>query len=771
MRLRSPVLIVLLLLTGASCSRDPEVVKRKYLENGNRYFDRGKYKEASIMYRNALKKDLRYPEAYYRLGLAQIKMGEKFWAEGIRALRRAIELDKNNMDARVQLADLLMVFYLGDPRKPASLREEIKGLTDELLKKDPNYVPALRIKGSLLLRADNNFKEAILYLQKANQVSPLHTEIVFPLAQSLLGDGQIEEAEGLAKILIEKEKTFGPIYDLLFVYYLRNNRLSDAESILKSKIANNPKQAEFLVQLAAYYFAVRRKPEMLSTVERLTANLKEFPSGRLLAGDFYLRTRDWDNATRQLEQGLRENPKDKATYKKRIAEVLLVQGKRAEATRALEEVLKENPGDDNAKAMRASLLIDPANPEQVQTAINELQSLVGRMPKNAVLRFNMARALMAKGQIEQARTQLQEAVKIDHAYLPARVTLARLHVFRREFGAALQAVQEILDIAPRNLQAKLIRADAQMGLGNLSQARETVVEAIKENPSSRDAVFQLGYLDLRDNRFKEAEAIFQKLRDTDSADLRGLFGLTETYAAQNQHDKAIQLLNTELAANPDRPGMRLALANLQARSGKYDQAIAAFQALIQKNPKSSSLYLSLGESFRLKGDITAAIDSFRKAKDLQPNDTRVYVPLALLLDQSGQKAEARSIYEQILKMQPDNPIALNNLAYMMAESGGDLDQALTLAQRAKQKLPQDPNVADTLGWIYIKKNLSDNAIEIFRDLATKQPDNSTYRYHLAMALFQKGDRPQAKKELQAALQRKPSKDEEKKILELMAKVG
>jgi len=128
-------------------------------------------------------------------------------------------------------------------------------------------------------------------------------------------------------------------------------------------------------------------------------------------------------------------------------------------------------------------------------------------------------------------------------------------------------------------------------------------------------------------------------------------------------------------------------------------------------------------------------------------------------------------YQKILQLQPDHPIALNNLAYIMAESGGDLDQALTLAQRARQKLPNDLNVADTLGWIYIKKNLSDQAIEIFRDLVKKQPQSSTFHYHLGMALYQKGDKLGARQALQAALRQKPSPEEAAKIKELMGKVS
>ena len=69
------LVVILAALTLVSCSRDPNVAKKRYLENGNRYFARGKFKEASIMYRNALQKDQRYGPAYYRLALTDLKLG------------------------------------------------------------------------------------------------------------------------------------------------------------------------------------------------------------------------------------------------------------------------------------------------------------------------------------------------------------------------------------------------------------------------------------------------------------------------------------------------------------------------------------------------------------------------------------------------------------------------------------------------------------------------------------------------------------------------
>ncbi len=775
MRFRNAPLLVLLLLGGWSCSRDPNVVKQKYLESGNRYFDKGKYKEASIMYRNALGKDMKFGEAHYRLGVTQLRMGQRSWLGGVRALRRAVETlpenSPNREDAVAKLADTLLWFYLGDARKPAALRQEIETLADKLLKKDPSSVDGLRVKGYLALRADGNYKEAIALLGRAQQIKPFQPPIVLGLVQALLADGQAAEAEKLAKEMIAKERTYGPMYDLLLQHYARANRLEDAESVLKAKVANNPKNAWFLIQLATFYGVVHRRQDMQATLEKLTANPKDYPDSFRLVGDFYGRIREWDTAIRHYEQGIRADPKQAAALRLSIAGAWVEQGKRAEAMRVLDQILKDTPGNDNAKAMRASLLIDPAHPEQVRAAVTDLQALVGRMPKNAVLRFDLARALWAKGDIYQARTQLQEAVKIEPSFLPPRINLARLHLASGEFGQALQATKEILDLSPRHLEARLLHAQAQIGVGNLEQGRQQILEAVKQYPASAEAVLLLAMLNLRERKYKEAEDILGKLSRANPGDLRAVLGLSETYALQSQFGKAIDLLNAEVAKQPERDDLRVGVANLQVRAGRHDEAIANFKRVLERRPNSSELHLAIGETFRLKGDTASAVAFFRKAKDLSPSNPAPYVRLAVMLDSTGQKAEARTVYEQVLKLQPDNPVALNNLAYMMAESGGDLDQALSMAQRARQRMPQDPNVADTLGWIYIKKNLSDNAIEIFRDLVGKMPGNSTYRYHLGMALFQKGDKPQARKELQTALQSKPSREEAAQIKELLARLG
>src|SRR5450631_4339209 len=111
------VAVILAVLAGlASCSRDPKVVMKRYLESGNKYFDKGRYKEASIQYRNALKRDPKYGAAYYKLALVSLKTGDVGGA--VSALRRAVELIKveqpDHWDAVVKLTEIYLAVAKGE---------------------------------------------------------------------------------------------------------------------------------------------------------------------------------------------------------------------------------------------------------------------------------------------------------------------------------------------------------------------------------------------------------------------------------------------------------------------------------------------------------------------------------------------------------------------------------------------------------------------------------------------------------------------------------
>ena len=107
--------VAAILVSLTACSRDPEVLKQRYLELGNKYQDRGKHKEASILYRKALQQDGLLAEAYHRLGLSEMELGRL--SSGVAAFRRAFELEPTNVTAFRRIAEMQLL-YFAQPTSP-----------------------------------------------------------------------------------------------------------------------------------------------------------------------------------------------------------------------------------------------------------------------------------------------------------------------------------------------------------------------------------------------------------------------------------------------------------------------------------------------------------------------------------------------------------------------------------------------------------------------------------------------------------------------------
>jgi len=85
-----------------------------------------------------------------------------------------------------------------------------------------------------------------------------------------------------------------------------------------------------------------------------------------------------------------------------------------------------------------------------------------------------------------------------------------------------------------------------------------------------------------------------------------------------------------------------------------------------------------------------------------------------------------------------------------------------------RKAPENPSLKDTLGWVELQQGNTAAALPLFSSLARKQPDNVTFLYHYAVALFRSGDRDGAKRELETALAKQPPAPIEKDIRDLLA---
>ena len=765
--------------------------------NGDKYYKIGKFREASILYRTAIKKDPRFGEAHLHLARAMLKMGHL--GDAVPALRSAIELlpeGPGRVEARVTVSDICLT-YLQTHSFDKAMAGETGRLADELISRDPKSFHGFRIRGTLATldaarlaqtlpsQARTRLDDAINDLRAADAIRPFDPSILVPLGRSLWAAGQEREAEKFLLSATEHRETLAApssednnrervsAYSELCRMYSKTGRIDEAEKILKLAIKDNehtPKQFLFLADLAGLYQHLGQRADLANVLRSLKTHAVDYPEAYEVAGSMYLRSEDFRQAIREYEEGMSAFPKNKAHYQRLIVEALMAANQRSEAEAVNEAILRESPRDINALARRAGFLFDKGD---VDKSIAQLEALLRQTPNHYLIHYNLGRALMAKGRREDARFQFSESIRWGPQFVPARIALAQVQLSTGEFGAAVLSADGALALDEKSSRAMLLRVVGLRAMGKNQEARQALDALLKLYPSYDEALLQLGALDAQESKFKAAEAAFRQ--SYENGNLGGLMAIVKTHLARNESGAAVKILQTETKKHPDRMDLRVALADTEMEAGHRDAALSEFQFLLkklEKNPRAQGeLHLRLGEYYKRVGELQTAIAHLQQARQLLPDNPKVLHNLGVLHDMLGEKEEAKGFYEASLRIDGEDGVALNNLAYYMAENGGDLDRALTFAQRARQKMPHQLEFGDTIAYIYLKKNLTENALEILADLVNRKPDQMVFRLHLAQALLKKGDRVSAGKELRLALASKPSAEDSVKIQDLLTKSG
>jgi tetratricopeptide (TPR) repeat protein len=142
----------------------------------------------------------------------------------------------------------------------------------------------------------------------------------------------------------------------------------------------------------------------------------------------------------------------------------------------------------------------------------------------------------------------------------------------------------------------------------------------------------------------------------------------------------------------------------------------------------------------------------------------------MIYDVQQKYDKTKEYYQKALKINPTFAPAANNLAYLYAEKGENIDEALNLAQSAKEQFPDDPHNSDTLGWVYYKKNGFSRAIVYLKEANEKVQNNPMMRYHLGMAYYKNGEKENARRKLKKALELDPRFSGSEETKEVLSKL-
>ncbi len=758
--------MIVMILMEAACGRSAQ----SYLERGNILFSAGKYPEARFQYRASISKNPRFAEAYYRLGLTDAAMGDGTAA--LDALEQAQEFAPKNDQYGIAAADLSLEAYQEDPTDK-KLYDQVNREAYDLLHRIPDSFDGLRLHADVLL-IDRKYDEALAELRKADAIRPLDPKADVPMVRALFAENRTQEAESLAERVLAAHPDSAPMYDLLVSHYSKAQRTADVEHVLEAEMAGLPKDVRPRLMLASFYQESGRRQEMVATLEGIRKDRALFPNAPGLVGDFYAGAGDWQEALAQYQDGAKSAPKDKERYEQASARALAALGKPQEAIDQLTRVLKTNPDDFSARLTRAILLRNSAAPGDRDLAVADLKVLSGRAPSDAVTRYNLGVAYVANGDLTTGVTVLKEAADLRADYAAPRMTLAQLAEKSGDHAETVRLTGQILTADAGNRDAALLHADALVGIHSYSRARAELNGLLKSRPDSQpgsiDVNLRLAALDIAEHKYADAEARYLRLYRLGSDDLRPLEGLLGLYLTVKRPAKADALLQRELQQASGSEELHLLAAETAIREGKRGLAIQQYEWLCTNNPKSVDAWKSLGELYQAEGDLNRAISSYQKASELAPLDKDILYNLGLLQNDAGDKPAAIQTMKKELALDPQNAAVMNNLAFDLAETGTDLGHALTLAAAAARKLSGDPNVLDTLGWVYAKNGLNESAIQVFRVLVNKNPDLPVYRYHLGVAFLQDNKPNEAKDEFTIALSEKPPKELARRIREVSAKL-
>ena len=726
---------------------------RDYLAEADRLFAARKYPDATLLYRKAIQEDPRSAEAYYKLGQAQRAEGS--YAAAYDSFVRAVTLNPELDQAQIELGNLYLGAYLMETTKSDVVHQRISNIAGRLLKKNPHSFAGLRFRGYLAL-SDRKADEAISFFRQAHDADPAQADVVLGLTQALLLAGRYPEARQTAIGLIEAHKTFGSVYDVLYAYEMSAGHASDAESLLKLKITNNPQDRDSVLQLAEHYWRTGRHAQAFQLLDAmLRENRIPWRTYASVAG-FYEQNREWERSVEALTLGIRAHPDEQRAFAGAKAHVLASQGNPKEAIGLLADALQKYPEAADLKTTRALLLLESSEAADRALALRDLQSLAQAASENMTTTFQLGRAYSLNGLPDQAARQFEQVVRSQPSNVAALVALAQLSSAARKFERSLQYSEQVLNLQPGSRDAQLLHATALVGLDRLAEAQVEYNRLIREQPAYTEARLQLGLLDVLLKRFPEAEKIFHDLYNPKAGDFRALEGMVALYEAQGQTDKSLALLNGELARFPDSIAVTSLLAPAAARAGKVDLAIQQYERLIAAHPNDQEVCTQLGELYERKRDLARSLAMFQKAADLAPSDWAAMARLAAAQQESGLAAQAKANYRHAIELGADDPDVFNNLAYLEAESGTDLDDALALSQRALFRSPGNSQYADTVGFIYLKKHDNANALQVFQTLAERFPNDPAFRYHLALALLESGKREQGERELRTAVAADPS---------------
>ncbi len=608
-----------------------------------------------------------------------------------------------------------------------------------------------------------NYKAAIIEAKNALQQNPSDQE-----ARRLLGEAYLALYKGA-----DAEKEF-----------LRLRQLgADVE--------------QWMVGLARAYYYQGKNEELLDSLP-LDENLSSTVYARLAAlrADAHLALENVDAARAEIEKG-RARQADEPTLRLSEARLHLAEGKTDEARRALEALVQDVPDYAEAHALLGATAKGQKDEDRAR---EEFQTAVRLDPNNLSARIGLATLAIARKDYDEANEQLAKVLELvpNHVFATYLSGLVDLQEGRLE--DAEKKIDYVLQVMPDYQPGLLVKGAILLNEKKFEQADRYLTLYIQSHPDNAQVAEWLAYARNRTGDFEGAIKVLDRFGNTDERAsgqvLRGiaLMGLKRFDEASKAFEKALELAPGSLVAERELALARLNLGDpsvaeslfeerkelgellfvVKMREQAYGEAEEIARELISEKADNPVYHNMLGLALLGREQPRAAIRAFEAAVKADPEYTTARFNLARTYDLLGDLVQAERQYEAVNKIKPSSSayVGLANVA----RKRGDEDAA---ERYLKQALELDSDAVVYLAKFYLDAGRAEEALKVLEGheqpvalrmrvdayarlgkldeaeaVARKLPSGPTKYALLARLALVKGDRGEAERSLERALEAK-----------------
>jgi tetratricopeptide (TPR) repeat protein len=200
-----------------------------------------------------------------------------------------------------------------------------------------------------------------------------------------------------------------------------------------------------------------------------------------------------------------------------------------------------------------------------------------------------------------------------------------------------------------------VEAIKQKLMGNEGDALKYLEQAVRINPGSDAAYYEMAQILSSKGDVKNAKVFLRKALDIDDHNIWYLMMMAGFYYQEKNLDSSIYYYKTAVKFFPDNENIELTLGNLYTENKDYDKALSIFDAFDRKYGVNSSSTVSSIKTLMMSGNYDEALKKALMLIKEYPDEVLYNGMLAEIYRSKGENDKAREVYNELLERNPDDP--------------------------------------------------------------------------------------------------------------------